>query len=298
MAKRSKKADPKPATASAPSRIFLVYDTETTGLLVEHEHVGHPKQPYLVQLGAILLQERAGEWETLEELDAILHHPGIEVPPGAAKVHGITTELMRDKGRDPLEVLQAFDRLVQLAGTTCAFNLGFDEVVALAAYLRVGGTGGRFRGAKKVCLMQSARPVCELPNRSGTGYKLPKLSEAFQVLVNPVGFADAHTALADARAAAAVLKALVKADAELVYERPAYVVLEPRAAPRPRVVDASLKKLDAILSAAVDAPHKLSDWERSFVDDFAQRREQYGEDTRVSPKQWGVLDKIHMKLEA
>lgn len=42
---------------------------------------------------------------------------------------------------------------------------------------------------------------------------------------------------------------------------------------------------------------KVSDWELNFFTDQIERWETYGADMRISPKQWGILDKIADKLK-
>lgn len=41
---------------------------------------------------------------------------------------------------------------------------------------------------------------------------------------------------------------------------------------------------------------KLSTWETNFVNDQKTRYEEHGGDIRLSPKQWGVLNKIDAKI--
>lgn len=41
---------------------------------------------------------------------------------------------------------------------------------------------------------------------------------------------------------------------------------------------------------------KLSDWEKSFMADQEERFEQYGQDTRFSPKQMNIVKKCGQKL--
>lgn len=56
--------------------------------------------------------------------------------------------------------------------------------------------------------------------------------------------------------------------------------------------DDEYTELKLIVSTATDNP-SLTEWERSFVADFAGRIEQYGDDTRVSSKQWEILRRIY-----
>lgn len=40
----------------------------------------------------------------------------------------------------------------------------------------------------------------------------------------------------------------------------------------------------------------ISDWERSFLSDQAERVEKYGASTRFSPKQFAILDRVAEKI--
>ena len=59
--------------------------------------------------------------------------------------------------------------------------------------------------------------------------------------------------------------------------------------------DDELARLREILS---DAEHsaRLSDWEANFCDDIRERVLEYAERTRISAKQWEVIDRIESKL--
>lgn len=49
--------------------------------------------------------------------------------------------------------------------------------------------------------------------------------------------------------------------------------------------------------ALCDTGHgKLSTWEQNFVRDQKERYEEHGNQMRLSPKQWNVLNKIDAKL--
>ena len=63
--------------------------------------------------------------------------------------------------------------------------------------------------------MMASSFVLKLPGRFGNSYKWPKLSEAYETLVDEEGFEGAHDAMADVRACRAVyykLKELEYAD--------------------------------------------------------------------------------------
>ena len=56
------------------------------------------------------------------------------------------------------------------------------------------------------------------------------------------------------------------------------------------------QRLANILEACEDARHRLSDWEADFLDDQVNRYAQYKSQTSLSPKQWGVLERMMDKV--
>lgn len=46
----------------------------------------------------------------------------------------------------------------------------------------------------------------------------------------------------------------------------------------------------------LDEPGKMTEWETAFMKSQKERYDQYGLDTRVSPKQWNVIHKVGKKL--
>lgn len=262
----------------------LIFDTETTGLPRRGWAPEDPRVPHVVQLAAVLVKHENDAWHEEAALDAILAWEGLEVPLPATRIHGISTERMRAKGRAPLLVMQEFDALVRRAGRIISFNLEFDEAVILAAYHRAGGTGAAYRKLERVCVMQSARPVCKLPAKNG-GYKTPSLAEAHRALTG-TEFDGAHTAMGDARACYAIARELTHQGAPLGYTPP----------PATPVVDVDLVWLDTVLKAVDEELGKLTDWENSFMADFTARREKYGAATTISDRQRAVLERIWEKV--
>ena len=59
---------------------------------------------------------------------------------------------------------------------------------------------------------------------------------------------------------------------------------------------AEAKRLDWILSSAVDVPYKLTNWENDFISSITDRREEQGDDINVSDKMWEVLERIMKKV--
>ena len=55
-------------------------------------------------------------------------------------------------------------------------------------------------------------------------------------------------------------------------------------------------RLDELIEAAQAQPSLLTNFERDFIQSQIEAREKYGDNMRLSEKQWAVLDKIALKL--
>ena len=119
-------------------RIF-VFDTETSGTSVENDRI-------LTCYAAVMLADGSVERDWSWTID-----PGIEVPEGAAAVHGMSTEWIRDNGRKDWnvaiqEIVRALYDAHVLKMPIVAFNLRFDYSILWHEYKRVGrGSGGILR---------------------------------------------------------------------------------------------------------------------------------------------------------
>jgi len=60
--------------------------------------------------------------------------------------------------------------------------------------------------------------------------------------------------------------------------------------------ESELDLVNSVVDAFNENPQKLSQWEKGFMTDMAQRVEKYGADTFISAKQWGVIMKAAEKL--
>lgn len=180
---------------------FAVLDLETTGV--------DPATARIVEL-ALLVDEGAGE---PRELFAGLVDPGaeVEIPPGAAAVHGITRERLEEAGAPPAEeVLPAvhvhLHTILAEGWPLVIYNATYDWPL-LAAELR------------------RLAPPLELPelvlldplvlDRHVDRYRKGKRTLETACQVYGVTLTDAHSARADAIASAAVARALVDRYPEL-----------------------------------------------------------------------------------
>jgi len=164
-----------------PDQVYVVVDVETTG--------GRPPNDRVTEIGAVKVRhgEVIGEWSSLI-------NPEKRIPHFITQLTGISNDMVRDA---PVfaEIADEFEAF--MAGAIfVAHNAGFDHGFIASEFRRLGR---RFRHPK-LCTVATMRRY--YPGQAS--YGLANLCRAFDIeLVNH------HRALADARAAAALLN-LVK----------------------------------------------------------------------------------------
>lgn len=206
---------------------ILVFDTETTGLVLWHQPSEAPQQPHLVEIAALLFD---GTTE-IDRFHAIIRPDGWEIPEEVSKIHGITTERAMDEGIPEAEALAGFLALHARADLRVAHNESFDQRILRIAIKRFGtGASGwdmltqderdaiadAFKAHPAYCTCTAAKPLMKLPPtekmlanpRFRNSYKQPNLQEAHQHFLGEP-FDGAHGALADAEACARVYFALM-----------------------------------------------------------------------------------------
>lgn len=169
---------------------YLIFDTETTGLPLTWNAPVHKLSnwPRLVQLAWILYDEQGKEEM---KYSRIIKPEGFTIPPDAAKIHGITTEMAIRDGEPLIEVLQEFcAKLNRENLTLVAHNMAFDEKIVGAELLRMKLDSNFFK-LPKICTMKSTIDFCNLPNK-----KYPRLEELYYILFR-TAFQGAHRADVD-----------------------------------------------------------------------------------------------------
>lgn len=178
--------------------MYLFFDTETTGV---------PKRwnaplsdldnwPRMVQIAWMTFDDAGNQ---LDVQNHIILPEGYRIPLGAARVHGITTERALAEGVDLKMVLEQFAQAIEGTHTVVAHNIGFDENIVGAEFLRKM-VPHHFNHKKKFCTMKNTTNICKLPGKYGR-YKWPSLNELHYFLFNE-SFDNQHDALADIQATA------------------------------------------------------------------------------------------------
>ena len=201
----------------------LFYDSETTGLPLWRDPSEDPRQPRVVQLGAILAD--LDTHEVHATLDVIVRPDGWEIPAEAAAIHGITTEHALKVGLPAHLVLPLFFSMWWRADVRIGHNESFDARMLRIAIHRHGDLQGipspdEWKAGIAECTQAMATPLLNLPPTDKmlrAGFTKPKsatLKEAHRHLVG-AELEGAHSAIVDARGCMAVYFA-IKAKAAAV----------------------------------------------------------------------------------
>lgn len=191
-----------------PRNLGLFYDTETQHLPLFGQPSEDPRQPHIVQLGAILVDMDSRE--EIEELDVLIKPDGWVIPEETIAIHGITNERALAEG---IPGVEAIERLLTMWRSSpqlvrVGFNESFDARMVRIELFRYLDelAADAWKEALAHDVMKVASPICKLPateamKRAGRGkqFKQPKLTEAYlHFFGEPL--VGAHSALVDARA--------------------------------------------------------------------------------------------------
>jgi DNA polymerase-3 subunit epsilon len=190
--------------------LTLVYDTETTDFIQSSLPDDHPLQPFLVQLGAILFDDRIPR----VAVSMIVKPYGYTIPDRAAAAHGITTEIATRLGIPAKVVIATFTNLRAIADRIVCHNLAFDQKVMAAQLARMGIVPAHPGPTMYHCTMDLAAPIVNLPPTAkmlAAGFnkpKAPKLEEAIEFFFHEK-LVGAHDAMTDALACGRVFFELI-----------------------------------------------------------------------------------------
>lgn len=182
----------------------LFFDTETTGkwdFSLDHTH---PKQPELIQIGAILRDDNG---INRAEIDAIVFTES-KIDESAYEKHGISLELAEKTGISLKAASLLFEDLIHISDRIVGHNIDFDIKIMKRALWKSELDYTVFDEKDRYCTMKLSTDVLRLPSKKG--FKWPKLEEAYKYFTNE-DIINAHNAIVDVRACIKVydgLKAL------------------------------------------------------------------------------------------
>ena len=177
--------------------MYLIFDTETTGLPKNFNAplTDSDNWPRMVQI-AWQLHDKHGN--LLENQDYIIKPEGYDIPFNAARIHGISTKLASEEGRDLNEVLIEFQEVLKKAVVVAGHNIDFDYKIVGAEFFRkeLENTLEKIPSADT---MELGTEFCQLGGGKNGRYKSPKLEELYEKLYGEK-FDEAQNAAADVNA--------------------------------------------------------------------------------------------------
>ncbi len=187
--------------------MFLIYDTETTGLPDNFNapHTDTDNWPRLVQLAWQLHDEKG---ELIRAENHIVRPDGFTIPFNSEQIHGISTERALKEGKELQSVLDQFEADLKQTEFVCGHNLSFDNMVMGAEYVRTE-TPTVLLDLKVIDTKDVSTNYCAIPGGKGGKFKWPTLTELHEKLFGE-GFDAAHNAAADVEATARCLLELVR----------------------------------------------------------------------------------------
>ena len=134
----------------------VVLDTETTGWL-RNLDPADPKQPHLVQLGAIVAE--TSNREVLSVLDVMIRPEGWHIPSAVVKVHGIDDSMAAEHGVSEKLATELFLDLWK-GSKVIAHNVGFDIGIMGCAIARYAPAHlAMWQKTDKHCTMDLSTPL-------------------------------------------------------------------------------------------------------------------------------------------
>ena len=177
--------------------MYLIYDTETTGLPKNFSApvTDSENWPRLVQVAWQLHNDMG---ELIEVKNFIVRPDGFTIPFNAQKIHGISTQRALDQGVDLAFVLEEFNKAVVQSDFVVGHNIIFDINIMGAEFYRAQ-IATTLLDEKSIDTKNEGTDFCAIPGGRGGKFKWPTLTE-LHVKLFKEGFAEAHNASADVEA--------------------------------------------------------------------------------------------------
>tara|TARA_Y100001970_G_scaffold272840_1_gene370029 strand:- start:1985 stop:2623 length:639 start_codon:yes stop_codon:yes gene_type:complete len=165
----------------------IVFDTETTGLPSKYNaKVSEPDiWPYIVQFSWIVYDIES--MDMLKKEDYIIKLKNMSIPPQSTKIHGITNEIMNEKGVDLVQVLAKFYEDLYEADICVAHNMKFDKSMIMVESGRYNIKTDIWENKVEFCTMLYGDAITKLTRLNYQNKRVskhPKLIELYEKLFN------------------------------------------------------------------------------------------------------------------
>ncbi|TNE29426.1 MAG: DNA polymerase III subunit alpha [Bacteroidetes bacterium] len=178
--------------------MFLVFDTETTGLPKDFKApiTDTDNWPRVVQ---IAWQLHGAKGELIEQVEYLIKPDGFDIPFESEQIHGISTALAERDGVPLREAMEHFVRTLKVSKFNVGQNVGFDINVVGCELYRLGLDSPMLEMPVLDTCTEVTAQLCQIPGGRGGKFKLPTLTELHQHLFGEA-FGEAHNATADVEA--------------------------------------------------------------------------------------------------
>src|ERR1017187_7007975 len=102
---------------------ILFMDTETSGMVDFKSYPDNPNQPKVLQIAALQTDEHG---EEINSLVCLLQPDDIQIHPKALEVHGLSPDLLFEKGLNRILAIQLWHNLVYSSDLVVGHNIDFD----------------------------------------------------------------------------------------------------------------------------------------------------------------------------
>jgi len=163
--------------------MFLIFDTETTGLPKKWSAplTDFDNWPRAIQVAWQVHDEKG---ICVSNQSYIIHPKGFSIPYDSEKIHGISTKLAKKIGVEVEFVLEKFKDDLSKSKFICGHNLNFDEKILGSEYLRIDGKNPLQDFPKIDTCTEETAQICMLKGGRGRRFKLPTLIELYSHLFN------------------------------------------------------------------------------------------------------------------
>lgn len=187
--------------------MYLIFDTETTGLPKYDLPPEDPTNARVVQLACALLDDKLEEVSTFATR---IKPDGWTISAGAQGAHGLSDEDCKEYGMEIEKALQIFEHMLDNADYVVAHNFKFDAHLLLTEQMLLGKVPHKvLANGAGICTMLLTTDICKLKGKIPGRHKWPKLEEAHQHFFNEP-MKNAHDALGDVRATMRIFKHLLR----------------------------------------------------------------------------------------
>ena len=188
--------------------MFLIFDTETTGLPKNFKApvTDTDNWPRCIQ---IAWQLHAADGSLIEHNNYLIQPDGFDIPFQSEKIHGISTELAKEKGSQLKEVLDKFQQVLAKSTFIVGQNIRFDLNIMGCEFYRLKLKNNLLDLPVLDTCTEKTAQLCKITGGRYGKFKLPTLTELHEFLFNEP-FAEAHNATADVEATTRCFLELIK----------------------------------------------------------------------------------------